>query len=69
MTRAGRLARLEGQRQAGTLWEALPEDLRGQVTREALERAAEDAPDGVRRDREALALWAYLYAEGEEGEA
>ena len=50
--RASRLRRLEDQRgPALSLWATLPE---------ALERAAQDAPDSLRGDVPALALWAFL---------
>lgn len=59
--RASRLRRLEDQRgPALSLWDALPEDGRAQVTSEALERAAQDAPESLRGDVPALALWAFL---------
>ena len=59
--RASRLRRLEDQRgPALSLWAALPEDRRAQVTPETLERAAQDTPDSLRGDVPALALWAFL---------
>ncbi|MHA0040717.1 hypothetical protein [Deinococcus sp. PEB2-63] len=61
--RRGRLSRLEAQRgRAVTLWDALPEHLRADVTPDALERAAQDAPDALRGDVRALSLWAFLCA-------
>lgn len=59
--RRSRLSKLEAQRgRAVTLWEALPEHLRGDVTPEALERAAQEAPEGLRGDVRAVSLWAFL---------
>ena len=59
--RASRLRRLEDQRgPALSLWDALSEDRRAQVTPEALELAAQEAPEGLRGDVPALALWAFL---------
>ncbi|GGS14538.1 hypothetical protein [Deinococcus knuensis] len=59
--RRGRLSKLEAQRgRAVTLWEALPEHLRADVTPEALERAAQEAPEGLRGDVRAVSLWAFL---------
>ncbi|MFC6748507.1 hypothetical protein [Deinococcus aquaticus] len=43
-----------------TLWEALPEHLRADVTPEALERAAQEAPPTLRGDVRAVSLWAFL---------
>lgn len=61
MTLARRIALLEArQGQALSLWEHLPEHLRGEVTPEQLEQAAQDAPKHLRRDLPALALLAYL---------
>ena len=61
---SGRLARLRRLEEKGSaaqsLWEALSEERRAQVTPEALERAAQDAPDSLRGDLPALALYAFL---------
>ncbi|PTA68992.1 hypothetical protein C8263_04120 [Deinococcus arcticus] len=60
------MARLEARRgQAVALWDALPEDLRAQVTPDALNRAALEAPDSLRGDVRALSLWAFLCSEGD----
>ena len=59
--RLSRLRRLEGERSpALSLWETLPAGMQAQTTPEALEQAAQDAPDSLKTDLPALALWAFL---------
>lgn len=56
-----RLRRLEAERGPSvSLWASLPSDLQAQVTPEALDRAAQGAPESLHSDRPALALWAFL---------